>query len=114
MTVYWRAHRRPVIITRMTLRSLERLAVAGLLAGIACLTIDALAHRPTRFYRYVPRLRPGRHVWSHAAALWRGRPAFTLGLFLLCVALVLALIVMVTALVQAWRERTNFESEGRS
>ncbi|HET7565407.1 MAG TPA: hypothetical protein VFJ96_10455 [Gemmatimonadaceae bacterium] len=84
----------------MTLRSLERLAVAGLLAGIGCLLIDALAHRPTRFYRYVPRLRPGRHIWSHIGTLWRGRPALVLGLLLLCVALVLALIVMVTALVR--------------
>lgn len=85
----------------MTLRSLERLAVAGLLTGIGCLMIDAVAHRPTRFYRYVPRLRPGRHVWSHAEALWRGRPALTLGLLFLCLALVLALAVMVTALVRS-------------
>ena len=84
----------------MTLRWLERVAVAGLLAGLGCLMIDALAHHPTRFYRYVPRLRPGRHLWSHATALWHARPALVLGMLLLCVALVLALGVMVVALVR--------------
>jgi len=82
------------------LRSLERVAVAGLLSGLGCLAIDALAHHPTRFYRYVPRLRPGRHLWSHATVLWHTRPALVLGVLLLYLALVLALGIMVAALVR--------------
>ena len=84
----------------MTFRFLERAAIAGLLAGAGCLILDALTHSPTRFYRYVPRLRPGRDAWSHAEALWNSRPVLLLGLLLLCSALLLALGIMVTVFVR--------------
>ena len=84
----------------MTLRFLERAAITGLLVGVGCLILDALTHSPTRFYRYVPRLRPGRDTWSHAEALWRSRPTLSLGLLLLCAALVLALAIMLTVFVR--------------
>lgn len=84
----------------MALRSLERAAILGMLGGIGCLVLDALSHSPARVYRYLPRLRPGRHLWSHAAALWHSRPALSLGLLLLCAALIMALVVMVTVLVR--------------
>ena len=88
----------------MTLRSLERAAIAGLLAGVGLLALDAVGRNPTSFFRYIPRLRPGRGSWSHLESLWRSRPALVLGVLLLCAALILALIVTVTALVRAVRE----------
>lgn len=82
----------------MTLRHLERTAIAGLLAGVGLLALDALQHNPANFFRYIPRLRPGRNAWSHLESLWRSRPALVLGALLLCAALLLALIVMLAAL----------------
>jgi hypothetical protein len=82
----------------MMLRHLERAAIAGLLAGVGFLTLDALEHHPANFFRYIPRLRPGRNTWAHLESLWRSRPALVLGVLLLCAALLLALFVMVAAL----------------
>ena len=82
----------------MLLRHLERAAIAGLLAGVGFLILDALEHHPANFFRYIPRLRPGRNAWAHLESLWRSRPALVLGLLLLCTALLLALLVMVAAL----------------
>lgn len=96
----------------MTLRSLERAAIAGLLAGVGLLVLDAVERNPTNFFRYIPRLRPGRGGWSQLESLWRSRPALVLGALLLCAALVLALIVTVTVLVRAIRGG-DFESPAR-
>jgi hypothetical protein len=83
------------------LHALERVAVGGLLAGIGCLAVDAALHYRTRFYSYLPRMRPGRNHWTLVVRLWHRRPALTLGLCLLCLALLLALGVMVAALVRS-------------
>lgn len=83
------------------LHILERVAVGGLLAGIGCLATDAALHYRTRLYWYIPRMRLGRNHWAFVARLWHRRPALTLGLCLLCVALLLALGVMVAALVRS-------------
>lgn len=83
------------------LHALERLSVGGLIAGIGCLAVDAALHYRTHIYWYFPRMRLGRNHWALAVRLWHRRPALTLGLLLLCVALLLALGVMVAALVRS-------------
>lgn len=89
----------------MTLRTLERAAIAGLLTGVALLALDAIEHDPANFFRYIPRIRPGRGTWWHLQSLWHRRPALVLGFLVLCAALLLALIVVVTALVHGLGER---------
>ena len=89
----------------MTLRALERTAVAGLLIGVGLLVVDAIEHDPANFFRYMPRLRPGRSAWWHLDTLWHNRPALLVGFLVLCTALVLALAVVVTAFVRGVSER---------
>ena len=81
----------------MTLRTLERAAIAGLLIGVGLLVVDAIEHDPANFFRYIPRLRHGRGAWWHLQSLWHNRPALLLGFIILCAALLLALGVMLTA-----------------
>lgn len=88
----------------MTLRILERTAIAGLLIGVGLLVVDAMEHDPANFFRYIPRLRHGRGAWWHLQSLWHNRPALLLGFTILCAALVLALIVVVIALVRGLGE----------
>jgi hypothetical protein len=87
------------------LDALERIAVAGLVAGLGCLAVDAALHYRTHIYWYIPRVRLGRSHWALLVRLWHRRPALTLGLFLLCTALLLALGVMVAALARSVRAR---------
>ncbi len=84
----------------MTLRTLERAAIAGLLIGVGLLAVDALEHHPANFFRYIPRFRPGRGAWWQLQSLWHNRPALLLGFIILCAALLLALGVMLTAFVR--------------
>jgi len=84
----------------MTLRTLERAAIAGLLIGVGLLALDALEHPPSNFFRYIPRFRPGRGVLWQLQSLWHNRPALLLGFSILCAALVLALVVVSTAFVR--------------
>jgi hypothetical protein len=88
----------------MTLRTLERTAIAGLLIGVGLLVVDAIEHDPANFFRYIPRLRHGRGAWWHLQSLWHNRPALLLGFIILCAALVLALVVVVTGLVRGLGE----------
>jgi hypothetical protein len=88
----------------MTLRTLERTAIAGLLIGVGLLVVDAIEHDPATFVRYIPRLRHGRGAWWHLQSLWHNRPALLLGFIILCAALVLALVVVVTGLVRGLGE----------
>jgi hypothetical protein len=92
---------RPSGRTPRLLDALERISVAGLVAGLGCLAVDAALHYRTHIYWYIPRMRLGRNHWALVVRLWHRRPALTLGLFLLCTALTLALGVMVVALVRS-------------
>jgi hypothetical protein len=94
----------------MTLRALERTAIAGLLTGIGLLVVDAIEHDPANFFRYIPRLRHGRGVWWHLQSLWHTRPALLLGFFILSTALVLALVVVVAGLLRGLGEGEESES----
>lgn len=98
----------------MTLRALERTALAGLLIGIVLLVVDAIEHDPANFFRYIPRFRPGRGAWWHLQWLWHTRPALLLGFLILCTALVLALVVVVAGLVRGLGESERAAEEGGS
>ncbi len=74
------------------IRTLERLAVSGLSAGIVLLALDAVAHRGARFLWMIPHRAWLHHRWEFAGALLRVRPALATGLLVLCVALLLALV----------------------
>jgi hypothetical protein len=98
----------------MTLRALERTALAGLLTGVGLLVVDAIQHDPANFFRYIPRFRPGRGAWWHLQWLWHTRPALLLGFCILCMALVLALIVVVAGLVRGLGESEHPGAESES
>ncbi len=87
----------------MTLRTLERAAIAGLLLGAGLLVVDALEHYRASFFRYIPRFRPGRGSWWYLQSLLHNRPALLFGFLILCAALLIALVVMVTAFVRGLR-----------
>jgi hypothetical protein len=84
----------------MTLRTLERTAVAGLLLGVGLLVADALEHYRASFFRYIPRFRPERGIWWYLQSLLHNRPALLLGFIVLSAALLIALLVMLTAFVR--------------
>lgn len=81
----------------MTLRTLERAAVAGLLIGVGLLVADALEHYRANFFRYIPRFRAERGIWWYLQSLLHNRPALLFGFVILCAALLVALVVMLTA-----------------
>jgi hypothetical protein len=95
----------------MRLRILERTAIAGLIIGVGLLTVDAIEHDPTNFFRYIPRFRHGRGVWWNLEWLWRTRPALLIGFVILCMALALALLVMLMVLVRGLGQRESLPEE---
>ncbi len=89
----------------MTLRTLERIAIAGLLLGVGLLVADALEHYRANVFRYIPLFRPERGIWWYLQSLLHNRPALLFGLVILCAALLVALAVMLTAFVSGLGER---------